>query len=340
MKTLTLTKPDDWHLHLRDGDALKDTLKASQAHFKRALIMPNLVPPVTTIDRLTAYQTKINALKSANFNPYFSLYLTDETSIELLQQAKNHPAVLGFKLYPQGATTHSDAGVSQISTLYPCFEAMQQLGLTLQVHGETTKGDIFAREASFIQETLKPIIANFPKLRIVLEHISTKEAVDFVNMNAENVAATITIHHLLYNRNHLLAKGIKPHFYCLPILKSEKHQKAIQQAAISGSPKFFLGTDSAPHASHHKESACGCAGIFSAPYALSLYAEFFEQMECLDKLEAFASFYGADFYHLARNQEKITLIKKPLKTQDCLKLGPDKVIPIAAGQTLAWSVYP
>ncbi len=337
-QSIELTKPDDWHVHFRQGHSLKSTVAATAKHFSRALIMPNLTPPLTTVDAIDKYKSQITSLADKDFHPFFTLYLTDKTDVEEMTKASHDEDILGAKLYPQGATTNASAGVSTIKSLYPIFEAMQQLDLVLQIHGETTKDDIFEREAKFIEEELKPLVHHFPKLRIVLEHISTKTACDFVFDTTDKVAATITPQHLLYNRNDLLAGGIKPHFYCLPILKKESDQSAVGQAAISGNPKFFLGTDSAPHAINQKESACGCAGIFSAPYALSLYAEFFEQHEALDKLNDFASVFGARFYQKERNKDSLLLIKKPQTIPARLPFGENEVVPIAAGNQISWTV--
>lgn len=337
MQTLELTMPDDWHVHFREGDVLADTVKATADAFGRALLMPNLKTPLVTPEQIKAYRAQVQKHAPSHFQPYFSLYLTDNMSADTLEKAKQHPFIVGAKLYPQGATTNAAHGVSSIKPLYPLFEVMSDLGLVLQVHGETTSGDIFYREKRFLTEHLAAIHKHFPRLRIVLEHISTKAAYEFVLASDETVAATVTIHHLLYNRNHLLAGGIKPHFYCLPILKTESDQLALQQAALSGSPKFFLGTDSAPHAIDAKQSACGCAGIYSAPYAMPLYIAFFEQHQQLSKLEPFASFFGADFYRLPRNTAKVTYIKQPQTVPNALCLGSQQVRPIAANETLAWS---
>ena len=338
MRQLTLIKPDDWHVHLRQDAMLKDTLAASSQDFARALIMPNLVPPLTTVEHVQTYHQQILKYKKNEFTPFYSLYFTNQLSIAELQLANKTDNILGVKLYPQGATTNSDFGVADITSLYPLFEQMQSLDLVLQVHGEITHGDIFAREAQFVEDFLLPITKNFPKLRIVLEHISTAAAADFVREASENIAATITIHHLLYNRNHLLSGGIKPHFYCLPILKSEKNQKAIQLAALSGSSKFFLGSDSAPHSVETKESACGCAGIFSSAYALPLYTQFFDNAEKIDLLENFASVFGAHFYRLPTNSQTITLINKPRTIPSTVNLGDKIIVPIAANETILWQV--
>lgn len=341
VRSQVITQADDWHIHLRDGAALEHTVPATASQFARALAMPNLMPPLTTIDAIEAYQQRIEAaLKSKySFTPYFSLYLNETLTAETLYQAGSHDYVLGAKLYPAGATTNSQSGARSIKALYPLFEVMQQQGLVLQIHGEQAQGDIFERESAFIKQHLVPLVANFPKLRIVLEHVSTQAAVEFVSQAPATVAATITVHHLLYNRNDLLAGGIKPHYYCLPILKKESDRKSLCQAATSANPKFFLGTDSAPHTQASKESACGCAGIFSAPYAMNLYAQVFDNLQALDKLEGFASHYGADFYRLARNKTRCELIKQSFNTPRDLSFGKDRVIPIAANETLEWTVH-
>ncbi|KTC85086.1 dihydroorotase [Legionella brunensis] len=341
MESITITRPDDWHVHLRDGLYLEHTVPATAQHFARALIMPNLKPALTTVDAVVAYHQRIiSALpKETDFSPFMTLYLNEKVTADELQQIKNYPFILGAKLYPAGATTNSEEGVNSLRALYPLFEVMQTENLVLQVHGEVTEGDIFQREAAFIHTNLVPLIRNFPKLRVILEHISTQVAVDFINQSPETVAATITAHHLIYNRNHLLAGGIRPHYYCLPILKRETDQKALQEAAISGSPKFFAGTDSAPHAVANKESACGCAGIFSAPYAVALYTQVFEQLNALDKLDAFLSRYGAEFYQLPINKGQITLRKSAQLIPSVFPFGKEFVIPVAAGESLTWSVH-
>ena len=341
MRTLLLTRPDDWHVHFRDHQALQHTVMDTARHFARSLVMPNLKPALTTIASINDYRQRILAVtsNSSHFTPYMTLYLNDTVKPDDLNQLKNHPYILGAKLYPAGATTNSAEGVSSIRSLYPLLELMQENDVVLQVHGEVTHGDIFAREALFIEEHLKTLISDFPMLRIVLEHISTRAAVEFVTQAPKTVAATITPHHLLYNRNQLLAAGIKPHYYCLPILKDEHDQRAIQQAAISGNSKFFAGTDSAPHAQEQKESACGCAGIYSAPYALAMYAQLFDGLGKLDKLNAFMSEFGASFYRLPMNSEHIELIKQPQIIPPLLPFGREHVVPVAAGSTLEWSMY-
>ncbi len=341
MKTLTITRPDDWHVHLRDGLLLQHTAPATAHHFSRALIMPNLKPALTTVESVLAYRERILSTlgNGYNFTPYMTLYINENVTSADLEKINNFPYILGAKLYPAGATTHSEEGVRSLRALYPLFAIMQQHDLVLQIHGEVTLGDIFHREAEFIVNCLAPLIRDFPHLRVVLEHISTQVAVDFVTQAPETVAATITPHHLLYNRNHLLAGGIRPHFYCLPILKKESDQRAIQQAAISGNRKFFAGTDSAPHPKTRKESACGCAGIYSAPYAVALYAQIFDTLGQLAKLNTFLSNFGAEFYQLPINQTELTLIKKPQSIPATLPLGQEQVVPVAAGESLQWSVY-
>ncbi len=342
MHSITINRPDDWHVHLRDGDALKHTVPASAEHFARALVMPNLKPALTTLPMLLEYRNRIlfAVPKNVAFTPYMTFYLNESVTIEDLQcAATTSDFILGAKLYPAGATTNSQEGAKSLTALYPLFEVMQHHNLVLQIHGEVTHSDIFERESLFIEEYLRPIVTRFPQLRIVLEHISTKAAVDFVLETPGQLVATITPHHLLYNRNHLLAGGIKPHFYCLPILKHETDQMALIKAAVSGNPKFFAGTDSAPHAAHTKESACGCAGIYSAPYALPLYTQLFESMTALKKLNDFTSRFGAEFYQLPINKEQIQLVKKQHIIPAVLPFGHDHVIPIAAGETINWSVH-
>ena len=337
-----ITQPDDFHLHLRDGNVLKDTVKASARYFGRAIIMPNLAPPVTTAEMASAYKRRIESHipEASNFTPLMTLYLTDNTTPAQIQQAKALNDVFALKLYPAGATTNSDAGVTNLENIYPALEAMIQANFPLLVHGEVTTDDIdiFDREAVFIDRYLAPLAIRYPELKIVMEHITTKEAVGFVQDSSSNIAATITPQHLLFNRNHMLVGGIRPHLFCLPILKRSEHQRALLTAATSGNAKFFLGTDSAPHAQHAKESACGCAGCFSAYSALELYAEAFEEVGALDKLEGFASHYGSDFYGLARNTKKISLRKITSKLPTHLPLGNDMIVPLNAGQPIRWSV--
>ena len=331
---------DDWHLHLRDGAVLRDTVAFTAKQFARAIVMPNLAPPITTTDQAIAYRQRILAVspKQYNFQPLMTLYLTDNTPVEEIKRAKQSGIIHGIKYYPAGATTNSDSGVTNIQLCYDTLEAMQLHDIPLLMHGEVVDDniDIFDREKYFIERILIAIADKFPQLRIVFEHITTKEAVDFVTESRENIAATLTPQHLLYNRNALFKGGIRPHYYCLPVLKREGHRRALVAAATSGNKKFFLGTDSAPHEQHKKESSCGCAGIFSAPLALELYTRIFEENNALDKLEAFASFYGADFYGLPRNQEKITLIKNNWTVPNDFALGDDRIIPLHAGEQETW----
>jgi len=338
--SLTLTRPDDWHLHVRDGDALDVVVPHSAACFGRALIMPNLRPPVTTTVQALAYRERILASvpEDMAFEPLMSLYLTDNTQPEEIDCAKASGVVIAAKLYPAGATTHSDAGVTAIDLIHPVLERMEKLGLVLCVHGETTAVDvdIFDRERVFMEKTLSPLVRHFPGLKVVFEHITTSEAAQFVRAAGANVAATVTAHHLLYNRNALFAGGLRPHHYCLPVLKRETHRRALVKAVCSGSPRFFLGTDSAPHAARAKEAACGCAGCYTAPLALGLYAEVFEAEGALDRLEAFASLNGAAFYGLSPNVDKITLQRKSWKAPNHYDYGDDRLIPLRAGETVAW----
>ncbi len=342
MKTLTITRPDDWHLHVRDGAALRDVIPPTARRFARAIIMPNLRPPVTTTAQALEYRARIlEAIPDRiTFDPLMTLYLTDMTSAEEIARARDSGRVTAVKFYPAGATTNSESGVTDIARTYPALEAMQDLGLPLLIHGEVTDPsvDIFDRESRFIEQHLIPLVQRFPELKIVLEHITTADAVDFVTQSRATVAATITPHHLLYNRNAMLAGGIRPHYYCLPILKRETHRRRLLEAATSGNPKFFLGTDSAPHARGTKESTCGCAGIYSAHAAIEFYAEAFEEAGALDKLEAFASWYGPDFYGLARNQEEITLVKDPWMVPDELPFGEQSLVPLRAGEQVRWRV--
>ena len=341
MTTITITRPDDWHLHLRDGDVLNDTVRDTSRYMGRAIIMPNLVPPVTDTEAALAYRDRILAEKpQGNFSPLMTLYLTDNTTPDEIRKAKATGHIYAAKLYPAGATTNSDSGVTSIDKLIPTLEAMQEEGMLLLIHGEVTthEVDIFDREKQFLDTVLGPIVEKMPNLKIVVEHITTKDAVEFVNNAGPNVAATITAHHLMFNRNHMLVGGIRPHFYCLPILKRNTHQAALVAAATSGSPKFFLGTDSAPHAQGRKESACGCAGSYTAHAAIELYAEVFEQAGALDKLEAFASFNGPDFYGLPRNADTITLSKENWAVPETMAFGNDVVVPIRAGEEMTWKV--
>ncbi|MBI5752683.1 MAG: dihydroorotase [Hydrogenophilales bacterium] len=344
MQTITFTRPDDWHLHVRDGALMAAVLPDTARRFARAIIMPNLKPPITTTELAREYRARIVAAlpPDARFEPLMTLYLTDNTSRDEIRKAKASGLIHGVKYYPAGATTHSDAGVTAISKCYDALAAMEEIGLPLLIHGEVTnpKVDVFDREQVFIDNVLEPLAARFPRLKIVLEHITTRQAVDFVKAASENVAATITAHHLLYNRNAMFAGGMRPHLYCLPVLKREEHRWVLLAAATSGNPKFFLGTDSAPHAKHAKESACGCAGIYTAHAAIELYAEAFEPANALNRLEAFASFYGADFYGLPRNTGTITLVKESWEAPNELAFGSDKLIPLRAGERILWRLAP
>lgn len=340
IQTLTITRPDDWHVHFRDDAMLEHTVPATAQHIGRALAMPNLIPPLTSVAQVLAYRERI--LKASNayphFKPYMSLYLNESVMPEVFSDVSAHAFVLGAKLYPAGVTTHAEAGARSIQALYPALEAMQAEDLVLQVHGEVLDGDVFEREALFLEQKLKPLMRDFPKLRVVLEHISTQAAVDFVRDGPDTLAATITPHHLLYNRNQLLAGGIRPHYYCLPILKHQDDQNALRAIAVSGNPKFFAGTDSAPHGIAQKECSEGCAGIFSAPFALSMYAEVFDDMCALDKVDAFLGRFGAAFYQLAPSKEQVQLIRKPVYVPKTLNLGETQVVPVHAGGSFAWSV--
>ena len=344
---IQLIQPDDWHLHIRDGEVMKDVLADTARQFARAIIMPNLKPPVTTVELAKAYQGRIESnLKSlgiSSFTPLMTLYLTDNTSTDEVRKAKAE-GIIGFKLYPAGATTNSDAGVSDLKHCHKALEAMQAVGMPLLVHGEVTHADIdiFDREAVFIDTVLEPLRKQFPELKVVFEHITTKQAAHYVRdalTGGKNlIAATITPQHLLMNRNAIFAGGIRPHNYCLPVLKREEHRVALLEVASSGNPRFFLGTDSAPHAKGAKEAACGCAGCYSAFNALGLYAEAFESVAKLDKLEGFASFFGPDFYSLPRNSKKITLVKQAQNIPAELPLGDATIVPLRAGETIAWSL--
>jgi dihydroorotase len=342
MKTLTITRPDDWHLHLRDGALMQSVLPDTARQFARAIVMPNLRPPVTTTAQAQEYRSRILASlpAGAKFEPLMTLYLTDNTSAEEIHRAKQSGIVNGVKLYPAGATTNSDAGVTDLRKTYAALEEMQRCGMPLLVHGEVTDSniDIFDREAVFIERVLQPLLKDLPKLRVVFEHITTKEAAQFVAEASDNIAATLTPQHLLYNRNTMLVGGIRPHYYCLPILKREIHREALIKVATSGNKKFFLGTDSAPHAQHTKENACGCAGCYSAHTAIELYAEAFEAAGALDKLEGFASLYGPDYYHLPRNKGTITLSKEEWQVPATLGFGEHQLVPLRAGEKLTWKL--
>ena len=339
---IIITRPDDWHVHLRDGAALKAVLPDTAKQFARAIVMPNLRPPITTTALASEYRARIlSALPvGLNFEPLMTLYLTDNTTAEEIALAKASGFVHGVKLYPAGATTNSDAGVSDLSRCAKALEAMEKLGMPLLVHAEVTDPDVdvFDREKVFIDRHMTSLVKNYPKLKIVFEHITTKQAADFVMQSPSNVAATITAHHLLLNRNDMFKGGINPHHYCLPILKREEHRLALVNAAISGNAKFFLGTDSAPHAKNTKEAACGCAGMYTAHAAIELYAEAFDNANALDKLEGFAGFYGADFYGLPRNIDKITLEKTSWIAPEVLLLGDETLVPFRAGQAIKWKI--
>ena len=339
---ITLTRPDDWHLHLRDGDALKAVLPHTARQFARAIVMPNLKPPVTTVAHAAAYRERILAALPAGmaFEPLMTLYLTDVTSAEEIRAAVASGFVKAVKLYPAGATTNSDAGVTDLTRCDAALAEMEKLGLPLLVHGEVTDPaiDLFDREAVFIERVLSPLLRRYPALRVVMEHITTKDAAEFVAAAGANVGATITAHHLLYNRNAIFQGGVRPHWYCLPVLKRETHREALVAAAISGNPKFFLGTDSAPHARGAKEAACGCAGCYTANAAMELYAEAFEAAGALDRLEGFASHFGPDFYRLPRNAGTVTLEKRPQTLPAAYDYIPgDTLVPLRAGEMLAWT---
>jgi dihydroorotase len=342
MNKLTITRPDDWHLHLRDGAALQAVLPDTAHRFGRAIVMPNLRPPITTTKMAVAYRERIFAAlpQGMSFEPLMTLYLTDNTGAHEIAKASVSGIVHGVKLYPAGATTNSDSGVTDLARCREALTAMEKHGLPLLVHAEVTDADVdvFDREKVFIDRHMLPLTRDFPGLRIVFEHITTRDAAQFVGESSGNVAATITAHHLLMNRNAMFSGGIRPHHYCLPVLKREVHRQVLLAAAISGNPKFFLGTDSAPHAKSAKETACGCAGIYTAHAAIELYAEAFEQAGALDKLEAFASFYGADFYGLARNESKITLVRESWMVPESLSFGDELLIPFRSGQEVAWRI--
>ena len=339
---LEITRPDDWHVHLRDGAALGVLAAATARQFARAIVMPNLKPPVSTVAQAENYRRRILAGLPAgtHFQPLMTLYLTEATTADEIARAKASGSVFAVKYYPAGATTNSQSGVRDLVRVYPVLEAMQRHGLPLLMHGEVTDPavDIFDREQAFIERHLLPLRSRFPDLRMVLEHITTRAAVDFISQAPAHVGATITAHHLLLNRNALFTGGIRPHNYCLPVLKRESHRRALLQAATSGSPHFFLGTDSAPHGREAKETACGCAGIYTAHAAIELYAEAFEEAGRLDRLEAFASFHGADFYGLPRNRERIILERKPWTVPDTVPLGDSVCVPMRAGESVAWSM--
>ncbi len=339
---MEIIRPDDWHCHLRDGDYLKRTVSDEAARFRRAIVMPNLVTPITSIDSAISYHQRIVQCipDHYDFTPLMTLYLTEMTTPRIIQAAADSEIIFACKLYPAGATTHSEAGISHLNKLYPALEAMEKVNLPLLIHGESIDPavDIFDREAVFLEKQLAPLINHFPGLRIVLEHISTKEAVDFVAAANDKLAATITAHHLLLDRNALFKGGIRPHHYCLPILKRYEDQQALRQAATSGDGHFFLGTDSAPHSKKNKENECGCAGIYTAHAAIELYTEVFEQENSLDQLETFASKNGAQFYGLPVNQCKVTLKKNPWTLPQSLSFGQETLVPLCAGEVIQWQI--
>jgi dihydroorotase len=342
MSALTIRRPDDWHLHLRDGLALRAVVPFTAARFGRAIVMPNLQPPVTTTEQALGYRQRILAALPAGsaFQPLMTLYLTDRTQPDEVDRAKASGHVHGFKLYPAGATTHSDAGVTDIRSVDPVLARMSELGVVLQVHGEVTDPnvDVFDREARFIESVLAPVVDRFARLRVVFEHITTRAAAGFVRSARPGVAATITPQHLLMNRNALFSGGIRPHHYCLPVLKTELDRRALLEAIASGNPRFFLGTDSAPHARHTKETACGCAGIFSAHAAIELYAEAFDAVGALGKLEGFASEHGAAFYGLPYNEERLTLVKESWDVPATYGFGSNELVPLRAGERVLWRI--
>ncbi len=338
-RQLTITRPDDWHLHVRDGAVLDSVVPATAACFGRAIIMPNLVPPVTDTAAAMAYRDRILAAAGdTGFEPLMTLYLTESTTPETIREAKK-AGIVAAKLYPAGATTNSASGVTDVRNIYPVLEAMAECGMLLLVHGEVTDGDIdiFDREKVFLERVLAPTLADFPNLKVVLEHITTADSAEFVRSHTGgNLGATLTPQHLMYNRNNMLVGGIRPHLYCLPILKRNKHQQALREAVASGDPRFFLGTDSAPHAQDKKEAACGCAGCYSAYGAIGLYADIFEELGILDKFEAFASHNGPDFYGLPRNTDTITLVREPWTMPETLPLADGNIVPLKAGETVHW----
>ena len=342
MRQLSLKRPDDWHLHLRDGAAMASVLADTARRFGRAIVMPNLKPAVRTTQQALHYRERILAAlpEGAAFEPLMTLYLTDDTSPEEIARAKLSGRVFGVKLYPAGATTHSDEGVTRISRCFHALEKMQQMGMPLLVHGESTDSaiDVFDREKAFLEETLGPLLERFPELKVVLEHITTRDAVQFVEVTGANVGATITAHHLLMNRNALFMGGIRPHHYCLPVLKREEHREALVDAATSGNPKFFLGTDSAPHSRQAKEADCGCAGVYTAHAALELYAVAFEEAGALDRLEGFASEFGARFYGLPANRDTVTLVREEWKVPETLPFGAERLVPLRAGEIIPWKL--
>ena len=340
MDKITLTRPDDWHLHLRDGDVLADIVPHTAARFGRAIVMPNLKPPVITTEQAVDYRKRILKAVPAgvSFQPLMTLYLTDNTEVDEIARARASGVVHAVKYYPAGATTNSDSGVTDIRRVYPVLEAMAEQGMPLLVHGEVTDPavDVFDREAVFIERVLLPLLADIPSLKIIFEHITTREAVELVRQTPERLGATITPQHLMMNRNAIFQGGINPHHYCLPVLKREEHRQALVDAATSGDSRFFLGTDSAPHARTAKENACGCAGMYSAHAALEFYAQVFEEAGALDRLEAFASFHGPDFYGLPRNSDSITLVREAWQLPETISFGKEELIPLGAGEVLSW----
>jgi dihydroorotase len=339
--TLTITRPDDWHIHFRDGAAMQSVLPDTARVFGRAIAMPNLKPPVVNVADAAAYRERLTAAATGtSFEPLMTLYLTDNMQPDEIRRAQASGFVHAVKYYPAGATTNSDSGVTELAKAYPAIAAMEEVGMPLLLHGEVVdpEVDVFDREAVFIERHLTRLLRDFPTLKIVLEHITTRQAAEFVAAAPATVAATVTVHHLLYNRNAMFKGGIRPHLFCLPVLKREAHRQALVAAAVSGNPKFFLGTDSAPHAVGVKETACGCAGIYSAHAAIELYAEAFEDAGALDRLEAFASFYGADFYGLPRHTDTITLRRESWTVPASLKLGEQTLVPLRAGEAIRWRV--
>ena len=338
--SVSITRPDDWHVHLRRGEIMEMAARHTAARFARAMVMPNLSPPVRTVAEARVYRDEIAAAAGANFQPLLSLYLTDDTGRDEVARAAEDETIVGFKLYPAGATTNSDAGVRDPLKLMPLMEEIAARKLVLQVHAETTapEVDVFDREAVFIERVLAPLHREIPELKIVLEHATTIEAVQFVRDSGAGVAATITAHHLLLNRNEMFRGGLRPHAYCLPVLKRERHRRALLEAACGGEPSFFLGSDSAPHPRGAKESACGCAGIYTAHAAMELYAEVFDAMDAMDKLEGFAAHHGADFYGVPRNAGRLELRRKARTVERVYAAGDCEVVPLRAGQTLAWSL--
>ena len=342
MDRLTIKRPDDWHLHLRDGPAMASVLRDTARRFARAIVMPNLKPPVRTTEEALAYRQRILAAlpDGAAFEPLMTLYLTDDTAPDEIARAKLSGRVHAVKLYPAGATTHSDSGVTRVSRCFNALEKMQEVGLPLLIHGESTDPavDVFDREKAFIEEVLGPLVDRFHGLKVVLEHITTRDAAQYVEVTGANVAATITAHHLLMNRNALFMGGIRPHHYCLPVLKREEHREALVEAAVSGNPKFFLGTDSAPHPRRDKEAGCGCAGMYTAHAAIELYAVAFEEAGALDKLEGFASVHGAQFYGLPVNRETVTLAREEWRVPERVEFGSEELVPLRAGETIPWKL--